>query len=102
VGGRSGPRGSFEGGWASDRRAEHILGRAGFVHALWARSDRDVTMYRGIGLGDAAAHPDGGGSRKMPLVSASFSRRVAGNHFGSADAAAGAPTGSGFSRGGCS
>ena len=47
-------------------------------------------MYRGVGLGDAAAHPDGGGGRKMPLVSASFSRRVAESHFGSADAAAGA------------
>ena len=82
--------GTFEGGWARDRRAEHILARAGFVHALWARSDRDVTMYRGVGLGDAAAHPDGRGGRKMPLVSASFSRRVAENHFGSADAAAGA------------
>jgi hypothetical protein len=90
VGGRSGPRGTFEGGWARDRRAEHILARAGFVHALWARSDRDVTMYRGVGLGDAAAHPDGGGGRKMPLVSASFSRRVAESHFGSAGAAAGA------------
>jgi hypothetical protein len=48
-------------------------------------------MYRGVGLRDAAAHLDGGGSRKMPLVSASFSRRVAENHFGSADAAVGAP-----------
>jgi hypothetical protein len=47
-------------------------------------------MYRGVGLGDAAADPDGGGGREVPLVSASFSRRVAENHVGSADAAAGA------------
>jgi hypothetical protein len=47
-------------------------------------------MYRGVGLGDAAADPDGGGGREMLLVSASFSRRVAENHFGSVDAAAGA------------
>jgi hypothetical protein len=82
--------GTFEGGWARDRRAERILARAGFVHARWARSGRDVRMYRGAGPGDAAAHPDGGGGRKMPLVSASFSRRVAESHFGSAGAAAGA------------
>jgi hypothetical protein len=46
-------------------------------------------MYRGVGLGDAAADTDGGGARKMPLVSA-LSRRVAESHFGSADLAAGA------------
>ena len=81
--------GTLEGGWARDRRAEHILARAGFVHALCARSDRDARMYRGVGLGDAAAHPDGGGGRKMTLVSAMFSRRVAESNFGSADTAAG-------------
>jgi hypothetical protein len=48
-----------------------------------------VTLYRGVGLGDAAAQADGGGP-KTPLVSASFSRRVAESHFGSPDAAAGA------------
>lgn len=79
--------GTFEGGWARDRRAERILARAGFVHVLWARSDRDVRMYRGVGLAHAVAHPDGGGGRTMPLVSASFSRCVAESHFGSADAA---------------
>ena len=47
-------------------------------------------MYRGVGPGDAAAHSGGGGGRKMPLVSASFPRRVAESHFGSAGAAAGA------------
>jgi hypothetical protein len=82
--------GTFEGGRARDRRAEHILARAGFVHALWARARRDVALYRGIGLGDATGSPDRASGRKAPLVSASFSRRVAESHFGSPGAAAGA------------
>jgi hypothetical protein len=81
---------TFEGGWARDRRVEHILARAGFVHALWARSDRDVTMYRGVGLRDTAAHPDGGGGRKMPWSRRRYPAASPRAIFGSADAAAGA------------
>lgn len=69
--------GTFEGGWARDRRAGHNPAKAGFVHALLGQVRPHMTMYRGVGLGDAAAHPDGAGGRQMPSVSASFSRRVA-------------------------
>lgn len=81
-------RDCFGGQWTRERRADHILARMGFVRALWARAEGDITLYRGVATQAGAA-----GRRRRgvsPLVSASFSRRVAESHFGSPAAVAGA------------
>ena len=78
---------AFDGGWNRARRAEHIIARSGFVHALWARADRPVAVYRGVGIQDTAT---GRRAATLPVVAASLSRHVAESHFGSASAAAGA------------
>lgn len=78
----------FSGQWTRERRADHILARIGFVRALWARADGDIMLYRGVATQAGAA-----GRRRRgqsPLVSASFSRRVAESHFSSSNAVAGA------------
>jgi hypothetical protein len=81
-------RNCFSGRWTRERRADHILARIGFVRALWARADGDITLHRGVATqADTTARPRRG---RSPLVSASFSRDVAKSHFGSSAAVAGA------------
>lgn len=75
----------FAGEWARDRRADHLLARMGFVRALWARAGGDVMLYRGVGVQDRPRRRS-----QSPLVSASFSRRVAESHFTSSSAVAAA------------
>jgi hypothetical protein len=76
----------FSGQWSKQRRADHIVARMGFVRALWARADGDIWLYRGVGV-----QPGTDRRRwRSPLVSASFSRRVAETHFKASDAVAGA------------
>lgn len=79
---------AFTGQWSRPRRAEHILARTAFAQELWARATRPVTVYRGIGLtGDGTR--DRQPASRLPVVSASLSRRVAESHFGSDQATAG-------------
>jgi hypothetical protein len=81
--------GAFEGQWSRARRVEHLLARTGFAQELWARADRTVTVFRGVGLaGDAPRDRTTPG--RLPVVSASLSRQVAESHFGSGQAVAGA------------
>lgn len=69
---------SMSGARAEDRRAAHLLARAGFTQALWRRADSPGLMiYRGIGLQGRAALQ----SRPASLISATFSRAVADSHF---------------------
>lgn len=82
---------AFAGGWTRERRADHILARIGFTHALWARAAASVMLYRGVGCQDPATGRQRASSRReLPLVSASFSRQVAESHFGSPSVTAGA------------
>jgi hypothetical protein len=81
--------GAFAGQWSRPRRAEHLLARTGFAQELWARAAPPVTVYRGIGLAGDGAQGRPTASR-LPVVSASLSRRVAESHFGSDRATAGA------------
>jgi hypothetical protein len=76
----------FSGQWSRQRRADHIVARIGFVRALWARADGDIWLYRGAGVQQGADRRRG----QSPLVSASFSRRVAESHFKASKAVAGA------------
>ena len=78
----------FEGDWSRRRRAEHILARMGFARALWSRADREVTLYRGMGLQDRPETADSPARRTTLLISASLSRQVAESHFSSPGAAA--------------
>lgn len=73
-------RASVSGKWAENRRAEHIIIRAGFTQAIWERADRPGLMvYRGIGLrAQEELKP-----RVIPLISATFSRAIAESHFDS-------------------
>ena len=67
----------FAGTWSRSRRADHLLWRLAFTHELFAALGvRDVTLYR-------AAATDGPlpAARPSSLVSATFSRRVAEEHF---------------------
>lgn len=77
----------FAGQWTKQRRADHILARMGFVRALWGRASGDIWLYRGVGVQQSASRRRRGQS---PLVSASFSRRVAESHFNSSNVTAGA------------
>jgi hypothetical protein len=72
----------FEGAWSRPRRADHILARMGFARSLWGRARGEVMLYRGMAIQDHSATAGSPGRRESPLISASFSRRVAESHFG--------------------
>lgn len=82
--------GVFEGDWSRRRRADHIVARMSFTRALWSRAGTEVMLYRGISLQDRPGSAGSPVGRVTPLVSASFSRRVAESHFGSSSASAAA------------
>lgn len=63
--------------WTQQRRADHVIARLAFVHELWSTwGDESVTLYRGAAV-------DGPFPARKPasLVSATFSRNVATDHF---------------------
>jgi hypothetical protein len=70
--------GLFDGGWSRARRRDHLVTRLATVQALLARAgNATVRLYRGIAW-------DGRPARRRPrsLVSATFSRALAEDHFG--------------------
>ena len=78
---------ALSGRWATERRAAHIISRAGFTQALWQRAGQPgLMLYRGIGLQDSAALR----APSTPLISATFSRALAETHFNSERAELGA------------
>ena len=69
---------SLDGRYSRDARRAHIIARAGFTQALWARADQDgLMLYRGIGLPGRARLA----VRTDTLISATFARPVAESHF---------------------
>lgn len=69
---------SLDGPYSRDARRAHIIARAGFTQALWARADHDgLMLYRGIGLPGRARLA----IRTDTLISATFARPVAESHF---------------------
>jgi len=69
---------SLDGRYSRDARRAHIIARAGFTQALWARADHDgLMLYRGIGLPGRARLA----VRTDTLISATFARPVAESHF---------------------
>lgn len=67
----------FAGPWSRLRRADHLLWRLAFTHALWLSLDRcELTLYRAAAT-DGAFQP----LRPATLISATFSREVADSHF---------------------
>jgi hypothetical protein len=77
--------GLFDGPWSRQRRAEHVLARLGFVHAVFARAGHDhLVLYRGISTEGPLHQPD-----NRTFVSSTFSRDVAMSHFESGSARAG-------------
>ena len=69
---------SLDGPYSRDARRAHIIARAGFTQALWARADRSgLMLYRGIGLPGRARLA----VRTDTLISATFARPVAESHF---------------------
>jgi hypothetical protein len=49
--------GLFDDPWSRQRRAEHVLARLGFVHALFARLGHDhLVLYRGLSA-EGPVHP---------------------------------------------
>jgi len=69
---------SLDGPYRRDARRAHIIARAGFTQALWARADQDgLMLYRGIGLPGRARLT----VRTDTLISATFARPVAESHF---------------------
>ncbi len=67
----------FAGPWSARRRAEHLVARIGFLHAIWALLDRtEVELYRG-----AASDAAFSATAPRSFVSATFSRAVAEAHF---------------------
>ena len=69
---------SLDGPYSRDARRAHIIARAGFTQALWARADHDgLMLYRGIGLPGRARLA----VRTDTLISATFARPVAESHF---------------------
>jgi hypothetical protein len=66
---------TFEAPWDRARRAEHLLARMAFTQALWSEHEM-VELYRGAAV-------DGPLPDRTPasLISATFSRRVATEHF---------------------
>jgi transposase len=71
----------FAGRRSKPRRAEHILARMGFVHQLWSRARGEVMLHRGIALQNRPSVGDSPDRRRSPLISASFSEKVAASHF---------------------
>ncbi|MEV4267361.1 hypothetical protein [Kribbella sp. NPDC049584] len=70
--------GLFDGVWSRERRRDHLVTRLAFVQALLARAGNPtVTLYRGMAW-------DGRSTRRRPhsLISATFSRALAEEHFG--------------------
>jgi len=68
---------TFEGARSKEHRAEHLLGRMAFTQTLWtALTTREMWLYR-------AAATDGALPERAPssMVSATFSRAVADEHF---------------------
>jgi len=70
----------FAGAWSRDRRAEHILARLAFVHAMFTTAgSSSFTFYRGLSTETVIeAYP------QRTFVSASFNFEVAESHFTSA------------------
>jgi hypothetical protein len=69
---------SLDGPYSREARQAHIIARAGFTQALWARADHDgLMLYRGIGLPGRARLA----VRTDTLISATFARPVAESHF---------------------
>ncbi|MHC4319848.1 MAG: hypothetical protein ACYS1B_15085, partial [Planctomycetota bacterium] len=69
--------GLFDGPWSGRRRAEHVLARLGFVHAVLARAGCErVVLYRGLSTEGPLRPPE-----NRTFVSATFSRDVAMSHF---------------------
>jgi len=67
----------FAGPWSRLRRADHLLWRLAFTHALWLSLDRnELTLYRAAAT-DGAFQPQ----RPATLISTTFSREVADSHF---------------------
>jgi hypothetical protein len=67
----------FAGAWSRARRGEHIVARLAFVQELLAAAGREtVTLYRGAAVDGPLPEP-----RPRSLVSATFSRAVAEEHF---------------------
>jgi hypothetical protein len=76
--------GLFDGPWSRQHRAEHVLARLGFVHAVFTRAGHDrLALYRGISTEGPVHPPD-----NRTFVSATFSRDVAMSHFESGSARA--------------
>jgi hypothetical protein len=68
----------FTGSWSRPRRADHLLWRLAFTHALWfSLGWRELTLYR------AATTEEGVLQQWRPatLISTTFSREVADAHF---------------------
>jgi hypothetical protein len=69
--------GLFAGPYAKPRRARHLVARLAFTQALWATcGEHAVTLYRGAAV-DGPLPERASGS----LISATFSREVATEHF---------------------
>jgi hypothetical protein len=69
---------SLDGPYRRAARRAHIIARAGFAQALWARADHDgLMLYRGIGLPGRARLA----VRTDMLISATIARPVAESHF---------------------
>lgn len=75
---------TFREPWSRSRRAEHILARLGFVHAVLAGSGRRrVLLYRGCSTEEPLLAP-----RNDTFVSTTFSEAVARSHYEAAPAGA--------------
>jgi hypothetical protein len=71
---------TFREPWSRSRRAEHILVRLGFVHAVLAGSGHShVLLYRGCSAEEPLLAP-----RNHSFVSTTFSEAVAQSHYASA------------------
>lgn len=70
---------TFAGAWARERRADHIIGRLGFVRALFERLGvMRVTLWRGLSTSERLRRRGG-----RSFVSTSFAESVARSHYGS-------------------
>jgi hypothetical protein len=69
--------GLFDGAWSKERRAEHVLHRAAFVQATFARLGlENVLLFRGLSC-EGPIRP----ASNRTFVSATFDRKVAESHF---------------------
>jgi hypothetical protein len=68
---------TFSGSWARERRGDHIVGRLGFVRALFERLGvTRVTLWRGLSTPGGLRRRDG-----RSFVSASFAEAVSRSHY---------------------